>query len=226
MTKTQLFVDGPEVENGIRYPYSDGKPMAETDFHVLAIRLLLDALEDFLKNRKDVYVAGNVNLFWVEGDKKRRRAPDAMVVFGVEKGARRSYRIWHEGRVAPAVCFEMASERTWKANLGAVKNDYEEAGVQEYFIFDPTREYLDAPLLGFRREAGAFQELKADENGALVSEQLKSCLVPEGRMLRIVDIQTGQRVLTREEANNEAIAEISRLRFLLESQAKSPNGHS
>lgn len=233
MTKTELFIDGPEVENGIRYPYSDGKPMAETDFHLLAIRLLLDALEDFLKHRKDVYITGNVNLFWVESNEKRRRAPDAMVVLGVEKGARRSYRIWREGGVAPAVCFEMASKRTWKANLGGVKNDYEEAGVQEYFIFDPTREFLDAPLVGFQQTEGRFIPLEADSSGALISKMLNLRLVPEERMLRLVSLATGQFVPTRTEQiakkqahEDQLEAEVSQLKAALQSKGKSLNGHS
>ena len=58
------LADDPDVEDGVYYPSSDGKPMAETDYHVLAIRLLLDALEDVFATRNDVYVAGNVNWFW------------------------------------------------------------------------------------------------------------------------------------------------------------------
>jgi len=148
------LADDPDVEDGVYYPSSDGKPMAETDFHVLAIRLLLDALEDVFATRNDVYVAGNVNWFWERGNPRRRRAPDVMVVCGVEKGPRRSLRSWREWGAVPAACFEMASERTWKKNLGQVKDDYEAAGVKEYFVFDPTREYLEAPILGFRRRGG------------------------------------------------------------------------
>jgi Putative restriction endonuclease len=112
MRKPAEFVDGPDLEDGVLYPSSDGKPMAETDFHVLAIRWLLDALEDVFKDRDDIYIAGNVNWFWQRGNPRRRRSPDAMVVVGVEKGPRRSFRSWNEGGAVPAVCFEMASART------------------------------------------------------------------------------------------------------------------
>ncbi len=57
----------PDIENGIHYPSSDGKPMAETDFHVEAIHLLLDALNDFFADRNDVYVSGNTFWYWREG---------------------------------------------------------------------------------------------------------------------------------------------------------------
>lgn len=230
--------DDPDVEDGVYYPSSDGKPMAETDFHVLAIRLLLDALDDVFAGREDVYVAGNVNWFWEQGNPRRRRAPDAMVILGVEKGPRRSFRSWREGGAVPAACFEMASERTWKKNLGEVKDDYEEAGVKEYFVFDPTRDYLDAPVIGFRRRGRRFQQIRPDEAGAMASRELGLCLVPEGTMLRLVHIATAQRVLTREEQSTASraeaaasraqaellAAEVARLKAQLRAAGKSANG--
>jgi Uma2 family endonuclease len=225
------LADDPDVEDGVYYPSSDGKPMAETDYHVLAIRLLLDALEDVFATRNDVYVAGNVNWFWERGNPRRRRAPDAMVVFGVEKGPRRSFRSWREGGAVPAACFEMASERTWKKNLGQVKDDYEAAGVKEYFVFDPTREYLEAPILGFRRRGQRFRPIRPDRVGGMVSEELGLCLVPEGTMLRLVRPGTGELVLTREEQTaaerariSALAAEVARLKAQLRAAGKSANG--
>jgi Uma2 family endonuclease len=192
-------LEDPDVEGGVYYPSSDGKPMAETYLHVLTIRFLLDALEDAFASRDDVFIAGNVNWFWEQGNPRRKRAPDAMVVFGVEKGPRRSFRSWNEGGAVPAVCFEMASARTWRANLGPVKDDYEAARVREYFVFDPTREYLEAPIVGYRLRGRRYQRVPADEDGAMVSRELGLRLVPEGTMLRLVRLDTGERVLTRAE---------------------------
>src|SRR5262249_21281648 len=209
---------------GVLYPSSDGKPMAETDFHVLAIRWLLDALEDVFKGRDDVYVAGNVNWFWERGNPRRRRSPDAMVVFGVEKGPRRSFRSWNEGGAVPAVCFEMASARTWRANLGAVRDDYEAHGVREYFVFDPTREYLEAPLAGFRRRGRKFRTIRADAVRGMESRELGLSMVPEGLMLRLIHTETRELVLTREEQTEGLAAELARLKAQLKTSGKSPNG--
>jgi Uma2 family endonuclease len=239
MPTTEIFLDGPDLENGVNYPSSDGKPMAETYLHVLTIRYLLDALEDALAEREDVFIAGNMNWFWDEGHPKRRRAPDVMVVFGVEPGPRRSFRSWKEGGAVPAVCFEMASARTWKNNLGIVRKDYEENGVREYFIYDPTDEYLpDGPLMGFRRRGNRFIEIEPDEADAMVSQELRLCLVPEGLMLRLVDIDSAQRILTRIEQNatsraeasahraqaQELAAEVARLKAQLRRSGKPANG--
>ena len=234
---TRLAED-PDVEDGVYYPCSDGKPMAETGFHVLTIRFLLDALDDVFAARKDVYVAGNVNWFWEQGNPRRRRAPDAMVVFGVEKGPRRSFRSWNEGGAVPAVCFEMASARTWRANLGPIRDDYEAAGVREYFVYDPTQEYLQAPLMGFRRRGSRFHRIRPDAVGGMVSRELGLCLVPHGLILRLVRPQTGEVIPTREEqimaerarasaasAQSEALAaEVARLKAQLKAAGKSPNG--
>jgi Uma2 family endonuclease len=238
MQTTAVFLDGPDTENGVYYPSSDGEPMAETDFHLLAIRILLDALDDVFEARADVYVAGNLNWYWAEGNRHKRWAPDAMVIFGVEKGPRRSFRSWKEGGAAPAVCFEMASKRTWKKNLGEIRDDYEANGVQEYFVFDPTREYLEAPLVGFRRRGRRFQRIRPDSVGGMMSRQLGLCLVPDGQLLRLAHADTGDVVPTREEqimaerartsaatAQSEALAaEVARLRARLKAAGKSANG--
>jgi Uma2 family endonuclease len=238
MQKAAKVVTDPEMEDGVYYPSSDGQPMAETDFHILAIRMLLDALDDVFADRDDVYVAGNVNWYWKRGQPRRRRAPNAMVVFGVEKGLRRSFRSWNEDGAAPAVCFEIASARTWRENLGAVRDDYEANGVREYFIFDPTREYLQAPLLGFRRRGGQFHSIRPDAVGGMLSRELGLCLVPEGIMLRLVRPETGELVRTRSEqaaaerarasaatAQVDALmSEVTRLKARLRASGKSADG--
>jgi Uma2 family endonuclease len=214
----------PDIEDGIYYPSSDGKPMAETDFHVNAIRLLLDALNDYFADRNDVYVSGNTFWYWREGHPRFRRSPDAMVVVGVEKRDRRSFRSWNEGGAVPAACFAVASGRTWRRDLGPVFRDYEANGVSEYFVFDPTRDYLDVPLLGFRRRGKSFRPVKADRDGAMESRELGLRLIPEGTMLRLADIRTGKPVPTRTERAEQLAAEVERLKAQLRQTGKGGNG--
>jgi len=66
-------------------------------------------LEDLMAERRDVFVAGD--LFWypVQGEPSIRYAPDAMVVFGRPKGYRGSYKQWQEAGIAPQVVFEVLS---------------------------------------------------------------------------------------------------------------------
>src|SRR5207249_41809 len=81
---------------------------------------------------------------------------------------------------------------------------YARIGVPEYFIFDPEGRYLDAPLLGYRIKGGVYVPLKPAKDGSLVSKELGLRLVPEGAMLRLVDLTTGKKVLTRQEARERA----------------------
>ncbi|MBU6344513.1 MAG: Uma2 family endonuclease [Cyanobacteria bacterium REEB494] len=66
-------------------------------------------LEILFKSNPDVFVAGD--LFWypVEGNNKIKLAPDTMVVFGRPKGHRGSYRQWEEDNIPPQVVFEILS---------------------------------------------------------------------------------------------------------------------
>ena len=46
---------------------------------------------------------------------------------------------------------------------------YEQLGVREYFAFDWSGAYLDAPLYGFRLEDGQYQAILAEEDGSMES---------------------------------------------------------
>src|SRR4051812_46502073 len=94
----------PQTE--IYYPERDGKPMGETDSHRQEIMALIQTLTDFFRDTANVYVTGNLLLYYEEGNPAAVVAPDVMVVQGVSKGARRTYRLWVEGP-APSVVFEM-----------------------------------------------------------------------------------------------------------------------
>ena len=100
----------------IDYPESDGKPMGETDTHVDLIINLRLALRRFFRRKRDVYVSGNMMMYYVEGDPTKSVSPDVYVVKGVRKGQRRTYKIWEEGR-APDVVFEISSRKTRRQAL-------------------------------------------------------------------------------------------------------------
>ncbi len=182
-----------------RYPDSDGRPMGDTDFHAIALILLRQALEDFFANRADVYVASNLILYYEEGNPKAHRDPDGLVAKKVVgKHYRRSFRIWEEG-VVPVVLFEIASKNTWRIDLNVKPGEYARIGVKEYFLFDPEGCYLDPVLQGFKTVKGQPVPLKPAADGSLVSKQLGLRLKPEGVMLRLIDLETDQPILTRAE---------------------------
>jgi Uma2 family endonuclease len=190
---------------GIEYPSSDGQPMAETWIHVRAIMWLHQALEDFFRDRPDVFVASDIFWYWEEGNPAACVSPDVMVVPGVhprDPRDRRSFFSWEEGGAVPAAVFEMASESTWQNDLEDKFDRYEELGVREYFLFDPEGLYLVPVLQGYRLRGAAYRRIRTN---ALESE-LGFRLRAEDTMLRLIDGRTGLPIPTRAEAVEAAEA--------------------
>ena len=208
----------PQVTPRVEYPESDGEPMAETDLHRDEMAALIATLKDRYRDAPNVYVAGNLFVYYEEGDPDARFAPDVFVVFGAPRRQRRIYRLWEEGH-APAVVIEVTSRKTWLEDAGNKKILCARLGVAEYFTYDPAGEYLHPPLQGFRLAGGDYQSISLDASGALSSEVLKLKLQLEGGRLRLIDPASGERLLRPEEAmqaRREAQAEIQRLRAELD----------
>ena len=142
----------PEV---VDYPDSDGLPMAESEFQFWPILYVGAALDCYFQARDDVYVVGNLLLYYQEGDDKKSVSPDLMVVFGAPKHVRSSYRLWEEPK-APDFVLEVASESTYRSDRGEKRDIYADMGVSEYWQCDPAGGYLDPPLLGFRLVEGRY----------------------------------------------------------------------
>jgi Uma2 family endonuclease len=195
MSRPGLVTHPREVE----YPESDGQPMGETGLHVRAILTLLGLIDEYYRDRDDVYVTGDMFLYYEQGNPRAVRSPDVLVAFGVPKlPERRSFFTWRE-KVVPQVLFEMSSESTVEDDLGPNRELYERLGVQEYFLFDPTGESLTPRLQGFRRAGDGFVRLELDAGGALTSEVMGLRLVPEGILLRPYEVGTGRKLLTLSE---------------------------
>jgi Uma2 family endonuclease len=185
----------------IDYPESDGEPMAETDVHYRLMTDLRFELEQFFRDDADVYVSGNILLYYVEGNPKKRVAPDVLVARGVRKGDRREYKLLEEGH-APDVVFEVSSRQTWREDLNTKWRLYEDLGVKEYFIFDPEYDYLVEPLIAWRLESGRYEAVEVVE-GAVKSEVLDLELVDTGETLRLRNLATGQFLRTPLELGEE-----------------------
>jgi hypothetical protein len=92
--------------------------------------------------------------------------------------------------------FEIASEGTWRDDLDDKYDLYEKLGVKEYFLFDPESRYLVPQLQGFRRQGTVFRRIRQSD----LTSELGFGLRAEDTMLRLIDLQTGQPILTRAEA--------------------------
>ena len=123
--------------NEIVYPESDGQPMAENTLQFRWIVTIQAGLDDLFRDHPNVFVAGDLLWYPVEGDNRLRQAPDAMVVFGRPKGDRGSYRQWNEEGIAPQVVFEVLSPGNRFGEMLRKLRFYEQYGVEEYYLYDP-----------------------------------------------------------------------------------------
>jgi Uma2 family endonuclease len=189
----------------VDYPETDGKPMAETDLHRDEMADTIGLLKHRYRGAPRTYVAGNLLVYYEEGNPSACFAPDVFVVFDTHKRRRRIYKLWEEKRV-PSFVLEVTSRGTRLEDKGSKRELCAELGVSEYFLFDPEADYLKPPLQGFRLQGDAYEPLAADAAGRLRSDVIGLLLTrdEEGR-LRFVDPSTGERVLRVEErADREA----------------------
>ncbi len=191
----QPKTDKPRKLREIDYPVSDGKPMAETDKHFDLMVYTKTALQVRHADQPDVYVSGNNFLYYQEGAPKKRVSPDCYVVFGVPNHQRDSYMSWREGGKLPSVVFEFTSAKTSSDDVNIKRPLYENVlRVDEYFLFDPTGDYLNPRLQGFRLIDGRYQAIPL-ENGRMRSEQLGLDLVQQGETMRLFDPRRGEFLL-------------------------------
>src|ERR1700733_4716344 len=91
------------------YSESDGLPLSDNTKQFRWIMTIQGGLDAQYHNDANVFVAGNLLWYPIEGDNKTRTAPDIFVAVGRPKGDRGSYQQWLEGNIAPQVTFELVS---------------------------------------------------------------------------------------------------------------------
>jgi len=145
------------------YPESDGKPMADNTVQFRLITTIVGGVSALFQEREDVFVAGD--LLWYpkqagtltiqEESLPFSQAPDIMVVLGVQKKDRGSYKQWEEGNIAPQVVFEILSPSNSKGEMEDKFQFYDYYGVEEYYVYNPKLNQLQ----GWLRSGGGLTEI-------------------------------------------------------------------
>lgn len=207
----------------VEYPESDGKPMAETGLHWRAILDVATPLLSRYADRSDVYVGGDMMMYYIEGNSEVSISPDVFVAFGPSREpVRRVWRTWEEGKLADFV-LEVASRKTLGRDEREKRALYQSLGVAEYWQFDATGEYLSPVLQGRRlNAAGAYDllPLATTPEGGLrgVCQVLGLHVCADGGRLCLFDPATGEFLLNHLEERrisaekNDTIAEERRAR--------------
>lgn len=212
----------------IVYPESDDEPVGETDDHRELRFELIFVLKNLLRETT-AYVAGNLFVYYEEGEPASEVAPDVFVIFGVPQQNRRTYKTWeHEGKT-PDMVIELTSSKTRYVDLGEKRVRYAELGVQEYYLFDPHGDYLNPRLRGYQLVDG---ELIPMPGNRVISKLINVKLRVIDNTLRLCNIMNGVPFPTPEEledarqqeadARQQAESEVARLQAELDALKSSP----
>lgn len=219
---------------------TDGVPL-DSDWHRLAIGLLVESVKHWLRERTDYYVGGNMFVYYrVRSVRRRRfRGPDFLFVKGASRTPiRRYWVVWQEGGLFPNTIIELLSPSTAKEDRTTKKDIYEKVfRTPDYFCYDPDTHQLQGWRLNKRKR---YAPLVPNERGWLWSEELGLWVGTwtgkyqgdEATWLRFYDTQF-QLVLTASEMEHQraeaerqradtAAADLARLKALLASKGMLP----
>lgn len=217
------------------YPESDGEPMAETPKHQQVMVDCMDVLRSHFRGSPDVYIAGNMLLYYEEGNPQKSVSPDVFMVRGLSKKELRTYKTWEQPPTLDFV-LEVASPSTYARDFNEKMEIYAKIlRVKAYCIYDPYHE-IDPYFVGFRLVGEAYEEIPF-ANGRIPLEVLGLELGEHEGMLRLYDpvksawlltsqervggaeVRVAQESLARQEAESRAQhaeAELEKLRAALE----------
>ena len=206
------YAEGEVDDLSIEYPSSDGEPMAENDWQYTALINTGSTLRVRYQGRQDVYVAGDMLIYYRMNRNDVSVAPDVYVVFDAAGNhPRDSWLVWREGK-APDFVMEIASPSTWRRDATEKRRIYADMGVTEYVRFDPTGDHFTPPLIMETLDGTEYREqpLTTDADGNLRGHSavlgLDFCVSPE-QQLRLYDPAAGEWLLTHQESEDARRAE-------------------
>lgn len=194
----------------VEYPSSDGEPMAETPIHRDVMLDLIVMLKGYYEAAPNVYVSGNMMMYYFEGNADRCVSPDVFVTLGIPKLPEREiYRIWIEGK-APDVVIEVTSTSTARIDQRRKFELYRDVmKVSEYVMFDPREKTLaGASLCAYRLVDGEYELISKVEE-RVFSEVLGLYLEAAGEQLRLFDPAQGAYLQTPVEMRETLEREIA-----------------
>ncbi len=148
----------------------DGENL-ESDWHRLAIGMLVEMVHYGWRPAEPYYAAGNMFIYYSLEQARNRdfRGPDFFLVKNVSAHRRPYWATWLEGDRFPNLIIELMSPSTKQEDLTVKKRIYETTfETPDFFCYDPdTHE-----LLGWRLTDGRYEPLTATDKGRLWCAEL------------------------------------------------------
>jgi Uma2 family endonuclease len=210
--ETELGTEIPLPPRGEDLPCDDGEPL-ETARHRIAMNLLIDSLAHYWRDREDVYVGGNMFIYYSSQQAKNRdfRGPDFYAVLDVDGTiSRKSWVVWEEDGRYPDVIIELMSDSTARVDKNEKKLIYQRIfRTADYFVFHP---YDENSLQGWHLVGNEYIPIEKQPNGWMWSESLGlwlgtwwgKILQEETHWLRFFTPQEELVLLDNEQARQEA----------------------
>ena len=198
----------------VDYPDSDGQPMSDNTEQFKWIVTIKENLELVYASDPNVFVAGDLLWYPVEGNNKIRQAPDTMVAIGRPKGYRGSYMQWKENNIAPQVVFEILSPGNRRSEIIKKLLFYERYGVEEYYEYNPYK----VELVGLKREATGLESIDNLNGWTSPTLNIRFELTPETLVLYRPDgspfltyVELGQQLDEKSQQLDKSRAENAKL---------------
>ena len=155
------------------------------------------------RGRTDVAFCCARPIDYEQGNPEARVLPGLYVALGVQPTAEPSYKVWEKGRPPDLVLDVASHSRELQHNWRAKQPVYARIGIRECWQFDPTGEYFEPRLRGFRLERGRYVALPAVDEGGTAT--IRSVVLGldfrlDGEELRVQDPRTGRICPSYEEA--------------------------
>jgi Uma2 family endonuclease len=209
----------PVIEDGLPLLYEDEEEgdMGDASWHTDAMDIALYGVKAHLRERPELQVFANLNLYYSTRDRSAYVSPDLMVAEPDEVNVNvPSYRIGEDGPT-PLMVGEVLSERTaQQGDLREKLSVYAGLGVREYVLIDVTGRFLPERLQLKRLRRNRTWKDEQDADGGITSRLGLRLLIDTDDRLRVVNAQTGERYARPDEAQTMA----DRVRALEEELAR------
>jgi Uma2 family endonuclease len=136
-TSTNAAWDWPQVP--VLEPHHFETEPMESEHHLMALILFYTLLRERFADREDVFLGADLVCYFSDLQVKNKdfRAPDGLVVLGVEPRERQGWIVWQEGGRYPDLVVEMMSPSTREVDLGKKLATYTNVWrVREYLALD------------------------------------------------------------------------------------------